>query len=85
MKSIRHVGDDVYVSTDPWNGDKTIRIGAGGTAEVSDEKAAQLLADFPDRFRDATPVEQPERLEQPVEDSPPVKTPPRRRTSRQKR
>ena len=44
-----------YHSTDPWDSNRSIDLREGQSKEVSEEKAAQLVADFPESFK----VEQP--------------------------
>ena len=51
MKLILNTGTDLYRGWDRGT-NKQLVIGAGELATVSDEEAAALLADFPERFED---------------------------------
>ncbi len=51
MPKITLTHDEPYSGTDPGNGGKRLDIRPGSSADVSEQKAAQLLADFPDRFK----------------------------------
>ena len=41
---------DGYHSLDPWNDNLPVHVELGGIVSVSEEKAAQMLRDFPDWF-----------------------------------
>ena len=47
MAKITNNGEEEYAG---WDGDTLVRAAPGEEIEVSDEKAAQLLEDFPDLF-----------------------------------
>jgi len=51
MKLILNTGTDLYRGWDRGTNQQLV-IGAGELATVSDEEAAALLADFPERFED---------------------------------
>lgn len=51
MKLILNTGTDLYRGWDRGT-NKALVIGAGELATVSDEEAAALLSDFPERFDD---------------------------------
>ncbi len=52
MPKIKLVHDEPYNGTDPATGQR-LELQPGDTADVSDAKAEQLLADFPDWFKPA--------------------------------
>ncbi len=53
MPTITNTHDEPYSGSDPGDGGKPLNLAPGASADVSDAKAAQLLADFPDRFKRA--------------------------------
>ena len=63
---------DEYHGSDFGDGDKPLVARPGDELNVSDEKAAQLLRDFPDRFEEAEEPQKSPTKAPPGEDAPPA-------------
>lgn len=55
MPKITLTHSEPYLGTDHGNDNKRLELQPGEGADVSDVKAAQLLEDFPDRFKKGAP------------------------------
>jgi hypothetical protein len=76
---VTYVGSEVYGSTDPADGHRSIVLACDESAYVSEEKAAQLQEDFPDWFEfgeTAAVAAEPEQAEAKVAEAEPAQAGP---------